>query len=162
MKSHKIMQQLALTALMAATVNAFAGNNDESYTPKPFGPLGGLAHNETQSMYDRGDWLKIRFSGSLGKDFFGRALVQIQAQAARHPELLAGHVAPVFILSGARSARSLRKSHKTASRKISSTVVASTRSCHIRLIPTLCTYCRQAVVCGRPRISIQMLRPGKH
>ncbi|MET3120241.1 hypothetical protein AAKU64_004489 [Undibacterium sp. GrIS 1.8] len=97
MKSHKIMQQLALTALMAATVNAFAGNNDESYTPKPFGPLGGLAHNETQSMYDRGDWLKIRFSGSLGKDFFGRALVQIQAQAARHPELLAGHVAPVFI-----------------------------------------------------------------
>lgn len=99
MKFDKFKQAMVLTALTVATINVFAdtSNSDDAIPPKKNAGLGALNHTEAQSMADRSDWLKSRFSGTLGKSFFARTLAQIQAQALRHPELLVNGNAPAYL-----------------------------------------------------------------
>lgn len=87
----------AILALSVMSSSAFAtSRSDDAIPPKTLVP-GSSGQSEAQSMFDRNDWLVSRFSGPLDKDFFSRTLMQIQAQASRHPELLPGAPSPAFV-----------------------------------------------------------------
>jgi hypothetical protein len=85
-----------IAAGLAAAPSFAASRSDEAIPPKPLSPASG-DQGEAKSMFDHNDWLMSRFAGRLDKDFFNRNLQQIQAQAARHPELLPNGAAPAFI-----------------------------------------------------------------
>lgn len=88
---------LAILVVSVASASAYATNrSDDAIPPKPFAP-GSVDQSEAQSMFDRNDWLISRFSGTLDKDFFSRTLMEIQAQATLHPELLPNSVVTSFV-----------------------------------------------------------------
>jgi hypothetical protein len=91
----RLAQVLVLLACGAAVGASAASRNDGAIRPKVNKP--GVEKDEAESMFDRNDALLSRFSGPLDKDFFTRTLKQIQAQAARHPELLPNAIAPSFV-----------------------------------------------------------------